>query len=65
MDKCNDSKNCKIGHQSIMCNVKSCKYNMETENSCSLSEIQVAPKKGNCSQTEDESMCSNYSCKNC
>lgn len=65
MDNCKDSKNCKMGKQSIMCNVKSCRYNMETEHSCSLSEIQIAPRKGNCSQSEDESLCSSYRCKNC
>ena len=31
MDNCKDSKNCKTGQQSIMCNVKSCKYNMGME----------------------------------
>lgn len=65
MDSNKDSLNNKLGQQAIRCNVKSCRYNMNTECACSLSEIQVAPKKGCCTQTEDESLCSSYRCKNC
>ncbi len=65
MDNNKDLKNSHYGKQAISCNVKSCRYNMETECACSLTEIHVAPKKGCCSQTEDESLCSSYRCKNC
>ena len=65
MDNKKDMKNNKMGKQTISCDVKSCRYNMETECACALSEIHVAPKKGCCSQTEDESLCSSYRCKNC
>lgn len=65
MDHNKDCHNNKLGRQSITCNVKSCRYNMDTECACSLSEIHVAPKQGCCTQSEDESMCSSYRCKNC
>ncbi len=60
-----DLRSSKCGKQTIGCDVRSCRYNLETECACSLTEIRVAPKKGCCTQTEDESLCSSYRCKNC
>ena len=60
MDNKKDMKNNKTGKQTISCDVKSCRYNMETECACALSEIHVAPKKGCCSQTVDVCVFSIY-----
>ena len=52
-------------NQKINCTVKSCKYNNTNYNLCQLKQIEVKACHG-CSNgnTEDESMCGSYSCKN-
>lgn len=51
------------GSQTIECDVKSCKHNVESDCMCALSEIKVAPKRGCHSKKDDESLCSSYQCK--
>ena len=48
--------------QCIHCSVESCQHH-ETDNMCSLTDIQVAPKKGCCNGKADESCCSSYKCR--
>ena len=47
--------------QKINCTVKSCVYNNDNEDACSLKQILVAPCQ-NCStgKASDESMCGSY-----
>ena len=49
-------------NQCIHCSVESCQHH-ETDNMCSLTDIQVAPKKGCCDGKADESCCSSYKCR--
>lgn len=46
--------------QEINCNVKSCKYNNQQNQMCSLQAILVAPVQGKNTQNPDESMCASY-----
>lgn len=48
------------GKQKISCTVESCRYNNQSENRCTLSEITVTPTKNCTTEQSDESMCSSY-----
>ena len=50
--------------QEINCNVKSCRYNNQKNNMCSLQAILVSPVQGKNTQNPDESMCSSYEIQN-
>ena len=66
---CSGAKKCSIKKyvgglltmkQEINCNVKSCRYNNQKNNMCSLQAILVSPVQGKNTQNPDESMCSSY-----
>ena len=48
----------------IRCTVKSCEYNMQDKDYCTLSAIHVdARMNGGTGKPEDECMCGSYQCK--
>lgn len=51
-------------NQTIHCTVKSCKYNENSNNLCSLQQITVAPTPNCKTKNSDESMCDSYECNN-
>ena len=49
-------------NQCIHCSVESCQH-PSMDDFCSLSDIQVAPKKDCCDGKADESQCNSYKCR--
>jgi len=49
--------------QEINCQVKSCKYHNDKNQTCELQAILVSPVKGKNTKNTDESMCSSYECQ--
>lgn len=47
-------------NQKINCTVKSCKYNNQQKEKCTLEAIHVAPIKNMNTEAADKSMCASY-----